>query len=967
MNIRSKQTKAFRIYAKSTKGLSALEMALHKKWYTIYCYLFLESALFHDTRPMNRIVSKHSETFSDLEASTIHDFACTARETIIRSSNPLILTLRLVWLFNELSELDRIHRQLYLDLGIRFNKYAIKLVESIPHFSLVIWVLEEPDALNNTAMKIASESNNMTFLSHHLVDKAMSSIWFASDDPNSGDIFPISAFIRRPWFKRLLFDLSLVLRVLLFTIFLAYRVEVNDKIGVVEVLSYVFTLCQLLPSMPPSTKRVNAVTKKNTDFGSSTPKQTADRQSDHNVSDYDHTTLAMNPGSDGEGGDHQPASSGAPQHMTVQQRMQEELIKMEQGIVDNPPPPPSALHIPPDTIPKKKTQKKKDTQPLLGGDLEMTSTTPSAPAPNVAPSVTGLKTPPSKEQRRGSVSRLNTPSVRRPSISFVQLHGVTGTPHGIAAGNDDNEDNDSGSESSDSIVMAPTPQRKHSNVSSKRGSTEEPSNIGTDINHDHTGAGDAEMSLPDESKLVASAEPPGLLTPQQKIQLNQALQQDQRDLEQLTKLRQQKKDQKELLKQLAGKQSSRWELLVNHLTHDGWALGDLIVAFVTFILLIVRVIPKQTNPDGETARYVIYLTCMSILPMLYYWRLLEIFAHWETSGPQLIMVFKMVDDVLKFAVLFIMPMIIGFWQYFFLAMDPRQPNAEGYEDAKGIIVTLWNTWWNQISYNFSEFDTPRQVLLLAVSIFITFVTSWFLFNMLVGIMAATIDDVMVNAHHEFASLLVKSRWKQDQALLAPPPPFSLLHLLLVNAVSALSTVPCLKNIGPFKYRKDCWCAYCGERWSNEPFSITRPTNGADKRYPPYVLFEYSPQEAGKRLCHNCLRAQRVLGWYHKMSEWIAELIIRCLIFIPLALYIVFIYPFQKCASAYQAIKVQREYAKGSRKLTSLFATTPYEYSYFGLDKLPDLTFKFEKIHKARQAQLASVSADSVSQSDDEKS
>jgi hypothetical protein len=597
--------------------------------------------------------------------------------------------------------------------------------------------------------------------------------------------------------------------------------------------------------------------------------------------------------------------------------------------------------------------------------------------------------PPSPQPggRRQSVSKLpqqplnNLNSHRRQSVS--QLHMVT---QGVTA---DPEDSSTDGATSDSENKKPPPNKKRASSSSAKHRHTEPSqpdgenrttmgvnrgrgssNSGANV---RKSAGSNHNSVQDGTELPESPSPTDpqhpsdqnqfLLTTTQQEELNQALEKDRRDQEQFEQIRRSRKEQKELKNQLAGKQLSNWELLVNHLTRDGWSLGDLIIAFITFIMLIVRVLPQQSRAANETARYTIYLTCMTLLPMLYYWRILEIFHHWETTGPQLIMVFKMVDDVLKFGILFIIPMIIGFWQYFFLAMDPGQPKVPGYNDAANIIVTLWQTWWNQISYEYPGFDTVRQVLLLCVSIFLTFVASWFLFNMLVGLMAATIDDVMENAHAEFAFNLVKSRWKQDQSLLCPPPPFSLLHLLIVNVVNAISKIPGIKHIGPFKYKNDVWCAYCGVRWSNEPFSITRPTNGADKRYPPYVLFEYSPQEAGKRLCHNCLRAQRVLNWYNKMSEFIAEWIIHCIIFIPLVFYMVFIYPFHKCAAVYESYKVQREYSKGSRKLTSLFATSPYEYSYFHKEKLPALEFKFESKRKAHNDTLNTVGASKDSDSD----
>lgn len=82
------------------------------------------------------------------------------------------------------------------------------------------------------------------------------------------------------------------------------------------------------------------------------------------------------------------------------------------------------------------------------------------------------------------------------------------------------------------------------------------------------------------------------------------------------------------------------------------------------------------------------------------------------------------------------------------------------------------------------------------------------------------------------------------------------------------------------------CAYCHYPWTNGAFSITRPASDVELRFPTAVLYEMNQQEAGRRLCRYCLRAQRVLSERQYVSERLA-----------MQMLVVLIYPFAVLAWA----------------------------------------------------------------------
>jgi hypothetical protein len=103
------------------------------------------------------------------------------------------------------------------------------------------------------------------------------------------------------------------------------------------------------------------------------------------------------------------------------------------------------------------------------------------------------------------------------------------------------------------------------------------------------------------------------------------------------------------------------------------------------------------------------------------------------------------------------------------------------------------------------------------------------------------------------------------------------------------------------------CAYCHYPWTNSAFSITRPASDVEKRFPAPVLYEFNQQEAGRRLCRFCLRAQRVLTERQYESERLAMIILVALVF-PLALlgWTLFVWPLGKLLELWRHRKSRAE-------------------------------------------------------------
>ncbi len=108
-------------------------------------------------------------------------------------------------------------------------------------------------------------------------------------------------------------------------------------------------------------------------------------------------------------------------------------------------------------------------------------------------------------------------------------------------------------------------------------------------------------------------------------------------------------------------------------------------------------------------------------------------------------------------------------------------------------------------------------------------------------------------------------------------------------------------------RRRVVCAYCHHAWTNTPFSITRPASNIDKRFPAAVLYEMNQNEAGRRLCRYCLRAQRVLTERQYASERLAMHLLLVLVF-PIALlgWVLVAWPAGKLVRAWRGRRTKAE-------------------------------------------------------------
>ena len=130
LNIKARQTRAYRVYARSTRGMNAMSMALSRRWLDVYLFLLLHHTLCHDARPIPHTVHRHYDGLKGLPLVEINRLAEFAEEEITRATNPLIAALRVAWLMREAAKQDRIHR--YVTLFHRGTHLAI-----MTNFSIV--------------------------------------------------------------------------------------------------------------------------------------------------------------------------------------------------------------------------------------------------------------------------------------------------------------------------------------------------------------------------------------------------------------------------------------------------------------------------------------------------------------------------------------------------------------------------------------------------------------------------------------------------------------------------------------------------------------------------------------------------------------------------------------------------------------------------------------------------------------
>jgi len=326
----------------------------------------------------------------------------------------------------------------------------------------------------------------------------------------------------------------------------------------------------------------------------------------------------------------------------------------------------------------------------------------------------------------------------------------------------------------------------------------------------------------------------------------------------------------------ASKASSRGAQFIAHVTGDAWALVDTVVAVVTLIVLIIRSLPGPATTFAEG----LYLWCMAIITFLLFMRLFEPFSYFESTGPLLITVYKMAKDVKQFGILFVIPMLAAFFVYYFLLLNPAIEQPEGFADVIGLLTSLWDVWaGNPPSLDaFSGFDPARRSVVVISGMLIVFVMGIALLNLLVGLMANTLGAVAENARQEFASRLVARRWAFDQAAMHPPSPLNIIHAIAWQFAYTYSRKQALK----LNKTHVPLCAYCLTPWSSKPVSIPRAPAGRNRRFSAQALFEMPQTEAGQRLCHVCLRAQRVLGRRAAVSEHVSEVILGVLL-APMAL------------------------------------------------------------------------------------
>jgi ankyrin repeat protein len=182
-------------------GENVLDVSFSKKWFIPYLWMFLQ-LLVKSSDPPVSMVRDHFRVFEQLESPDVADFIEKCQQECNKSGAPVILALKFYIMFNELANMDRIHRSTYTKAFEKFNAYAVSMFARVPSPKLQSWVLEEKDRLGQAVISLALNSNNIDFISEPCIDRIMENWWQQVDFAEHNHLhFPPFHMFLKPSFK----------------------------------------------------------------------------------------------------------------------------------------------------------------------------------------------------------------------------------------------------------------------------------------------------------------------------------------------------------------------------------------------------------------------------------------------------------------------------------------------------------------------------------------------------------------------------------------------------------------------------------------------------------------------------------------------------------------------------------------------------------------------------------------------
>jgi len=208
-------------------GKDSLALAKSKKWFNVYLFLFTQMFVHYESSSVKAMVEQHAAVFRLLDSETIDEWTAYCDAQLQRTWTPIILSLKLAWLFKEVAAVDLIHSSKYIQISAVYLEKAKETFKVVPSAKLQGWILEEYDRLGQRAMQIGLDAGDacIEFVALPTVGRIMGSWW------NREDFTDAKRLWRRPfsWFRSGPFKLwqDRIAYLFMMAIFLSVMTEYN--------------------------------------------------------------------------------------------------------------------------------------------------------------------------------------------------------------------------------------------------------------------------------------------------------------------------------------------------------------------------------------------------------------------------------------------------------------------------------------------------------------------------------------------------------------------------------------------------------------------------------------------------------------------------------------------------------------------------------------------------------------------
>jgi len=216
-----------------------------------------------------------------------------------------------------------------------------------------------------------------------------------------------------------------------------------------------------------------------------------------------------------------------------------------------------------------------------------------------------------------------------------------------------------------------------------------------------------------------------------------------------------------------------------------WNIVDLVMIFSGFIYLAVPryavlMVPEYTLDNMWSLIYPIQVTSItgSLTLILAFFRLLYYLTPLEFLGILIITIFKMLSDILKFLIIFIL-VVLGFAATFHLSYNENADYINFAQSFMAVFISS-TSGYNIPPVEANTLALTEPVFAVFFQLLCLFIAVILLLNLLIAIMGQTYDVMNNQAQREYRWLMFSLLRQLTRSLW--PSPLNIIHLFLVLGV-----------------------------------------------------------------------------------------------------------------------------------------------------------------------------------------